>query len=233
MAIRPLFIPADTPCEFVREIDVEFTWHPGMSRQQKQKSVHALHDAAREKLEIKNILEISSKSDLPIGRQLSAFNLKLLTTGGQRISVECAFQGSKVFWNGGPYTDLYYTDSLDAKRDSRLKASGDLVSFDMQGQHWSLEPMTLFYDWLYLNALKSNESLAKHLMQYDGFTDIEFNPKKSVNCQARSAALYVQLARGDLLDTVLDTKETYIECMGAKNLVLPTTADSQFDLFNK
>lgn len=35
-------------------------------------------------------------------------------------SVECAFQSSKVFENGGAYTDLLYKTSREAK-DERLK----------------------------------------------------------------------------------------------------------------
>ena len=41
-------------------------------------------------------------------------------------------------------------------------------------------------------------------MAYDGFTDIVYNPNKSVGCQARSAALYVGLTRAGLLDGVPD-----------------------------
>lgn len=37
------------------------------------------------------------------------------------------------------------------------------------------------------------------LLEYDGFTDIEFNPQKSLNCQAKAAALYVSLCRNGLL----------------------------------
>lgn len=46
---------------------------------------------------------------------------------------------------------------------------------------------------IYINALIQNSDLAEQLMQYRAFTDIAFNPAKSFNCQARSAALFVSL----------------------------------------
>jgi len=35
------------------------------------------------------------------------------------------------------------------------------------------------------------------VLDYDAFTDIEFNPEKSVSCQASSAALAVDLRRAE------------------------------------
>ena len=32
-------------------------------------------------------------------------------------------------------------------------------------------------------------------MEFDAFTDIEFNPNKSLNCQARAAALFVAMKK--------------------------------------
>ena len=37
--------------------------------------------------------------------------------------------------------------------------------------------------------------IAEKLLDYDGFTDIVFNPQKSINCQARSCAIYVGMKR--------------------------------------
>ena len=43
------------------------------------------------------------------------------------------------------------------------------------------------------------------LVEREAFTDIEFNPEKSLNCQARSCALYVALLKnGGLRDTASD-----------------------------
>lgn len=42
-------------------------------------------------------------------------------------------------------------------------------------------------------------------MKYDIFTDIEFNDKRSMNCQARSAALFVSLTkRGSVSEFLKD-----------------------------
>ena len=41
-----------------------------------------------------------------------------------------------------------------------------------------LNPKTIFYDWLYINAVLENPLLAAELLKYNAFTDIEFNPKK-------------------------------------------------------
>lgn len=108
--------------------------------------------------------------------------------------------------SGGPYPDLYRATSRDAKRDERLRRANDrLLEFDYFGESWPIEPKTIFYDWLYLTALSQsqNEDLRGAIAQYEGFTDIEFNPEKSVSCQAASAALFVALDRaGHLLESI-------------------------------
>ena len=73
----------------------------------------------------------------------------------------------------------------------RLKNSGPLTAFRYQGQDFPLEPKTVFYDWIYCAAVK--ESLTaedlRTLLRFDCFSDIAFTPGKSLNTQARSAAL--------------------------------------------
>ncbi len=212
MATRPVFKPhSDSP--FVEVLDVDFHWHPGFSVQQKQRSIHSLHEVARES-EIDHPLEISSKSPERLGVQLSAFNLTIEAGDLGRIPVEVAFQGSKVFERGGPFTDLYQRQPRDAKRNPRLRDSGTLIGFEWMGRRWALDPTTAFYDWLYLTALHQNtEQYPEELetiLTYDGFTDIEFNPKKSLNCQARSAALYVGLRTSDLLDEALQSPDDFL-----------------------
>ena len=75
------------------------------------------------------------------------------------------------------------------------------------GQAYPTEPKTAFYDWLYLTALRQNPERAAVLLEYDGFTDIEFNPQKSLNCQAKAAALYVSLCRNGLLTEINDFED--------------------------
>lgn len=214
MAARPVFISTDNVHSFVREEEIEFKWSPGMSKSQKQKSIQSLHEAVLEKkdvLGVKKILEVSSKSDELLGIALSAFNLSYSSINTKEISVECIFQASKVFENGGPYTELLDATSKEAKKYEKLQTSGKLLYFMRKDEKWELEPKTLFYDWIYLNILRSNNLLAEQVIEYNAFTDIEFNPKKSINCQAASVALFVSLSRAMLLDNVLKSKNSFLE----------------------
>lgn len=200
MAQRPVFMTRIRQ-PFHDVYSVEFAYNSGFAVSQKQKNITALHAGFNARFPEKKVLEISSKSLQPLGVELSAFNLKKFVPSlGYSVPVECVFQGGKVFAVGGPYTDLYTGTSRDAKRDSRLRESGSLVGFEYEGVRYPLQPATAFYDWLYINALMENPELAEELGQYDAFTDIEFNPDKSLNCQARAAAIYVGLARQGLLE---------------------------------
>ncbi len=214
MAKRPVYIPKlKSESSGVIVKDVEFKWFPGMSKSQKQKSIASLHDAAN-KLNIFPILEISSKSEVELGVRLSAFNLMVTTKKKNKsFSVETAFQSSKVFDKGGPYTDLLEGTSQQAKKDIRLKESGNLAKFQFFSKVFPLKPRTYFYDWLYLNAIHQNEALSDEVVSYHGFTDIEFNPKKSINCQAYSAALYVSLRNLGIINEALESPETFLEVL--------------------
>lgn len=209
MAKRPIFVPSNTPSELVKEVNVEFDWYPGFSITQKEKSIKSLHNSAKE-LGLNSVLEISTKSPLLLGKELSAFNLPY-KTGVTVMVVEAAFQGSKVFEAGGPFTDIYVMSGHEAKKDERIKNSGNLLGFDLLGDKWGLEPKTVFYDWIYINAIHQNPVLRDQLTQFDGFSDIEFNPEKSFSCQARSAALYVSLKKLNLLINALFDKKNYLQ----------------------
>ena len=212
MATRPVFVPLRSKTAFVRETAVEFTWFAGMAISQKQKSIQSLHEAAKRRLGDVPILEISSKSPDPLGVRLSAFNLTFPLVG-RNVSVEVAFQAGKRFESGGPFLDLLDGSSRDAKGDPRLRETGRLTGFVLSGEEWPTEPRTAFYDWLYLKALLANPVLAEKLASYGAFTDIEFNPEKSLNCQARSAALYVSLRREGLLEEAMSGRETYLRLL--------------------
>lgn len=210
MATRPVFISEISELTFIREVEVDFKWFPGMAVIQKQKSIDSLHKAVFEK-GYKPILEISSKSQNPLGTKLSAFNLSLKIVGDLITTVETAYQGSKVFTDGGPFVDLYHKNSREAKKDERLYESGMLVGFELNGIKWELIPETSFYDWLYINALVQNEDLANETIKFNAFTDIEYNPEKQVSCQARSAAYFVSLSKLNLLQDFISSKEDFLE----------------------
>ena len=209
MATRPVFVPQVAARSFVREVPIEFVWVPGMAVSQKQKSIESLHQSATRQLGVTSVLEISSKSRPPLGVQLSAFNLRLRMEDGRQVPVEVAYQASKVFEHGGPFLELMSGSSRDAKGDERLRTSGRLICFRFQSEEWPLEPQTAFYDWLYLRALENNPVLAAQLMSFGVFTDIEFNPERSINCQARSAALYVALVRAGRLQSALSSPGSF------------------------
>lgn len=210
MAMRPIFVPMLNSKHFVLERYVEFIWHSGFAKSQKQKSIRELHAMALRDYGVQNPLEVSSKSEDPLGIALSSFNLMFTTQKGRRLTVEAAFQGSKVFERGGPFRDIFEKTPIEAKRDVRLKESGFLREFNFFGAEWALEPKTAFYDWLYINALLKNPDLSRQVTDRDGFTDIEFNPERSINCQARSVALYCALYHNDKLDFALENRENFL-----------------------
>lgn len=215
MAHRPVFIPNLKGRALVVTRMVEFRWFAGMSMQQKQRSVASLHEAAS-KLGLDHLLEISTKSENERGVALSAFNLGFDSQkNGRRFTVESVFQGSKVFAEGGPYIDLYKAHPKEAKRDERLTSSGRLTGFCFFREPWPLEPKTAFYDWVYINTLQKNPDLAEALLSYRAFTDIEFNPERSVNCQAYSAALYCSLTKRSLLNDAVSSREKFIDIIRA------------------
>lgn len=212
MARRPVFVPDPHGEAPVRTVKVEFAWHPGLAVSQKQKSIASLHASAKSLSGIDRILEVSSKSVAPLGVALSAFNLRCqILDRSCPISVECAFQGSKIFELGGPYRDIFEMTARDAKRDPRLQTSGRLKGFNFMDDDWGLEPQTAFYDWLYIKALMSNQGLAKQASEYSAFTDIEFNPERSINCQAYSVALFVSLTQSGNLVSATKSKEAFLD----------------------
>lgn len=217
MAERPIFIPTTEGDGYVRRVDFEIPWAGGFAEVQKKKNIGSLHDAAK-KAGYEPLLEVSSKSDEVAGRHLSAFHLRVTTSVGD-MPLENAFQGSKVFEHGGPYTDLFEVEPREAKRDPRLRDSGALTGFILDGFDFPLKPTTVFYDWLYLNAIFPHRAWLKNRvdgeMQYAGFTDIEFNPGKSVNCQAKSCALFVSLMREEKLERYLESPSAFIAAMAA------------------
>ena len=213
MARRPVFIPAteqEAP-PLVREELVDFEWHAGLALSQKRKSVQALHvNASR----FGRLLEVSSKSDAVLGQALSAFKLMCQLKDGRKRSVEVVFQASKRFEHAGPFPDLLDREVREVREVVRQPQCGELRAFVHEGVEWPLRPRTAFYDFLYLSALSDGQGKFENLMEYDGFTDIEFNPKKSINCQARSCALYVALRRASRLGAVMKSAATFLESAG-------------------
>ena len=87
----------------------------------------------------------------------------------------------------------------------------ELTGFRFKDRKYPTEPKTMFYNWLYLHALyqKQNRDLMREIIKYDAFTDIEFNPKKSINCQAEACAHFVSLYRRNRLIDALKSMDVF------------------------
>ncbi|MBJ7689500.1 hypothetical protein HAU32_11180 [Weissella confusa] len=183
---------------------IDFVWYMGLNWKQKQKSSISLRSAVNEIYPSKKVLEISTKSDnFDFATKLSAFNL---TVDG--IVIENAFQSSKQFGNNKEKVQgILNLSPVEAKRRIRMEKSA-LTGFEYAGKEWPLEPKSMFYDSLYLKALVQNQDLSEQLLEYDTFTDIEFNQKIAYdkvkgpfNTQARSAAIFVSLRRAGITNS--------------------------------
>lgn len=191
MVQRPVFIPTIKRGALYEEVPVDFTWFSGFAPSQKQKSIESMHGEAR-KLGLYPLLEVSTKSKSELGRRLSAFSLKLVTQG-VKTTLESAYQSSKVFSVSGQHTEALNLDPYGAKKHIRLNAKGEVVAFRFEGRNYPTEPKNAFYDWLYIRSIQPHVDWIAKNVDFYGYTDIEFNPEKSINCQARSVATYMTL----------------------------------------
>ncbi|WP_065273745.1 DarT1-associated NADAR antitoxin family protein [Phaeobacter gallaeciensis] len=203
MAVRPIFIPRAERGPLVEELPVSINWHGGFSVSQKQKNIAELHSKARE-LGIYPVLEISTKSPLEVGKRLSAFNLKI-EVGGAMKSLESVYQSSKVFEHSGQHEILMDLDPFKAKKEIRRLGQGRIICFRFLGQEFPTEPVNAFYDWLYIRAIVPHEKWIRANLHFAAYSDIEFTPSKSVNCQGRAVAEFHALSmRGKAAECVHD-----------------------------
>ena len=215
MTTRCAFFPNESG-DFFEEKLVEFKYENGLAPSQRFKSAANLRSAANEQFPEQRGLEVSRYSDNPLGAALSAFNLLIDVSGRGQIAIENLFQSSKVFEKGGPYKDLLMVSPFDAKKDPRIKNSGNLLEFRFNDETWSLESGTDFYDFYYSRALVQNPRLLQELLSYDYFTDIACNKTalgyqkgKTFSTQARSCAIAVGLTRAKLLEQALSSQDSY------------------------
>ncbi len=195
--------------QLIYEKIAEFDFYSGFSLHQKQKTIESFHrkisDLESEKVKI---LEVSRKSNNTLGNDLSAFNLKF----NGKYSVESLYQSSKVFNHNIQFPELLHKSPLEAKkviREYQHNNNVTLTHFNFFGKIVDLNPKSMFYDYLYIGALKGNEMLSSKLLNYDCFTDIEFNQTKQISSQARSCALFVLLHRMNLLDEYMHDIDSF------------------------
>ena len=191
--------------DYIRERYVDFTYVSGLAFSQKVKCAASLQNEIKRKYPASHPLEVSTKSTDEIGKSLSAFNLK-----SDGCYVESIFQSSKVFEGGVQFEQLLNKDPREAKKAIKEYGHHPLVAFRYKGKEYPLVPLSAFYDWIYINALSKSE-YADLLSKYDVFTDIEFNPKRQINCQATAAALYVSLRRQGKLEEAMSRREPLVD----------------------
>ena len=209
MARRSVFIPRDV-YPFFEEIHVDFDYFQGFALSQKRKSQISLHNNFLKAYPDYKVLEISSSSLYSLGCALSAMDLKKRTSQGV-TTVESAFQSSRIYGADceiGPFPEYLFLPGKECKKIVKEKSKGlisyhylfDGMSFSAPAYH-----ISLFYDYLYLNALCEPENMetAERLLEsgYNAFTDLA---TRALNSQARSAALFTALTANGLIDQVKD-----------------------------
>lgn len=170
-----------------------FEYFSGFAISQKRKSIESFHNSIKND-GIMRILEVSRKNENILGNKLSAFNL-MLNIENKKFPVECIYQSSKVFGEI-QFKECQFMQPADAKKYIKEKMEEynlSLSHFTLMNIKFTLNPKSLFYDYLYIYALYQNKDLAEQIINYDCFTDIEFNHKKQYASQARSCALYKYL----------------------------------------
>lgn len=145
-------------------------------------------------------------------------NIELDTKGKGRIAMD--IRDRLVCANGVYYLEPTSDNPRELK--SLLKAfmkankNAKLSHFVCKGEIFEINAgvansESYFYDFLYFKALGENfsKSKIKQILQYDIFTDIEFNHKVSKNCQARSCALYHYAFLNDKVEFYMENKEHF------------------------
>lgn len=193
-----IYFKVNSDCIYEKEATFDF--FSGFAITQKQKSITSFHDKIKllEGDDV-HILEVSRKSDNNLGISLSAFNLRY-----NKYTVESVYQSSKVFNNKIQLKHLLYAEPLEAKREANEYQKNNelyITHFNFLGENISIVPGSLFYDYLYIKAIMQDPHLSARLLNYDCFTDIEFNHKIQFSSQARSCAIFVYLSRNMLIES--------------------------------
>lgn len=202
MATKICFIVNES--KVFEEKVIKFNYIKGMAFSQKQKNVLSFHSSIKEIYPNHKILEVSTKSQDEIGALLSAFNLKL-----DGYCFESLFQASKVFVNGEQYEFLKTYPPIEAKKFIRNQDFNILRGFKYKDEVFPLNPKSFFYDYLYIKALQQIPNISKQVINYDIFTDIEFNEKKQFNCQARACAIYSYMLRTNTVEHYMSSLNNF------------------------
>jgi len=229
MAIRSMYV-SKVSYPFYKEIHVELDWFGGFALSQKRKCEIGLHKNFLSQYPKEKPLEISSASTNTLGKKLSAMNLKkqvIIHDADKKLaaisSVESVFQSSRIYVDGnnqiGPFPEYILSPGKESKK--RVKeASKGLHSYKYyyDGSYFFAPDyhISLFYDYVYMNALLEEENkeamLELLLGGYSAFSDLA---TLALNSQARSCAIFVGLYKAGLLDMVRN-KESYLRLFRTK-----------------
>lgn len=210
MAEKSVFI-SKTGYPFFEEVNVNIDWFGGFALSQKRKCQIGLHQNFLMEYPDEKVLEISSASLVSLGSKLSAMNLSKRTQRGL-ITVESAFQSSRIYSDGertvGLFPEYLFLPGRECKKLVKEASEGmhsyryefDGLTFYSPAWH-----ISQFYDYIYLNALLEPENEeVRELLLKEGYTSFMDLATKSLNCQARSAAIFVGLVRAGMIDEVRD-----------------------------
>lgn len=212
MATRTICFPI-SGYPYCREQPVTFTWIKGSKRQ----NIRAVHDAVHTTDPDVSILEVSSASVQPEGEAVSSLRLLLhLDSVAQDVPISTVFEATKVFEHGGPFADLLTCEPPKVHKDTRLRTSGELLRYSLEGNEYPTEPyMDSFFEWLYCRALKQFPEKAEPLSRYNAFSDIAAaaDSKKYYGDSSRAAAIYVGLAAAGKLSCMRDASSGVISAL--------------------
>lgn len=221
MAEKSVFV-SKTSYPFFEEVHVNIDWFGGFALSQKRKNQIGLHQNFLAAYPEEKVLEISSSSLYSLGAALSAMNLSK-RTGEGITTVESAFQSSRIYSDGtkmvGPFPEYLFLPGRECKKLVKEASEGmhsyryefDGLVFFAPSHH-----ISQFYDFLYLNALSEpeNEEVRERLLQ-DGYTAFTDLATKSLNCQARSAAIFIGLVKAGRIAEVKEYT-SYLELFRTK-----------------
>ena len=227
MATRTICFPI-SGYPYCREQPVTFTWIKGSKRQ----NIRAVHDAVHTTDPDVSILEVSSASVQPEGEAVSSLRLLLhLDSVTQDVPISTVFEAAKVFEHGGPFADLLTCEPPKVHKDTRLRTSGELLCYSLEGSEYPTEPYPdSFFEWLYCRALKQFPEKAEQLSRYNAFSDIAAaaDSKKYYGDSSRAAAIYVGLAAAGKLSCI-DSYESFIAEVYTEPKPLPKSGKSKVD----
>jgi len=175
MANRPVFEVMEQAM-FFRRVDIDFTFYNGFSFQQKQRCIRSLHGSYREMTGNDKILEVSGKSDNPLGIALSEFNLSMVDEQGKRLTVEALFQRCKDNSPINPPTyffDWLYVNALHQNPDlaeevAKYKAFTDIEFNPARQNNCPAEAAAIYV------GLKTSGKLELALKDKDTFRRVVF-----------------------------------------------------------